>query len=627
MEEWRPISLCTVALKIITKIFAQRLQPILNQVISIYQSAFVKGRIITDNFVVAHEIANFLKNCRDLYNLYASVEVDMSKAYDRIEWVFLEIVLLRMGFAGVWVDRVMKCVSTVSYQVRVNDNISSVIIPSRGLRQGDPISPYLFLFCTELLNAKLQLGISRKLISGIKICKKAPVVSHLFFADDLIFFVKADVSEARNLKNILQQYKTVSGQMINFDKSEVCFSKNTPADMRVDICNVLRIPQVNSHSRYLGLPLVMGQRKTEAFRGILEKNVEKGERLEELISQYWWDKKEDREGVSWISKGVLQKNKCDGGLGFKDLYTFNDAMLMKIGWRMMKFPCLLMSQILAAKYCKGRSIFEDRMGGNPSPVWRGVMKSLRTLLDSVLWDERGATFIWKHTSSGSFSVRSAYDIIKRNEDLSKPGFGEQSDKSTVRLASNSLNPADWVWWYALNLSGDDFRKFLIVIWLSWSNRNRVWHEKDSWSVERAVIIGKNILNILEHSHWSIPLANANVNESWIPPMEGKIKINVDGSWEANSRESASSRRIKEAIFETDSLEVFRAISTGTGISEWCESWLLTVVEFIRSNPGWQIQISSTESNGVAYRLASEARLQSWRWERSDAVPRSLAPLL
>ncbi|CAM8945290.1 unnamed protein product [Rhodiola kirilowii] len=241
MEEWRPISLCTVALKIIIKIIAQRLQPILNQVISIYQSAFVKGRIITDNFVVAHEIANFLRNCRDQNYCYASVKVDMSKAYDRVEWVFLEKVLLRMGFARVWVDRIMKCVSTVSYQVRVNNSISSVIIPSRGLRQGDPLSPYLFLFCTEFLNAKVLHGVSRNLISGIKICKKAPVVSHLFFADDSIFFVKADANEARNLKTILHQYEIVSGQMINFDKSEVCFSKNTPADKRVDFCNLLDI--------------------------------------------------------------------------------------------------------------------------------------------------------------------------------------------------------------------------------------------------------------------------------------------------------------------------------------------------------------------------------------------------
>ncbi|CAM8932543.1 unnamed protein product [Rhodiola kirilowii] len=279
----------------------------------------------------------------------------------------------------------------------------------------------------------------------------------------------ADANEAGNLKSILHQYEIISGQMINLDKSEVCFSKNTPADKRVDFCNVLRIPQVTSHSRYLGLPLIMGQRKTEAFRGILDKMWRKvndwrckllsaggrevlikavlqampvymmsvyyvprkiiGE-MYKLISQYWWDKEEEK-GISWVSKGILQKNKCDGGLGFKDMYAFNDVMLMKVGWRMMKFPGLLMSQILTAKYCKGRSIFEARLGSNPSSVWREVMKSVKTLLDGVWWDDRGATFMWKHTSSGSFTVRSAYDVIKRNADLLKPDLGEQSDKSSV----------------------------------------------------------------------------------------------------------------------------------------------------------------------------------------------------
>ncbi|CAM8926803.1 unnamed protein product [Rhodiola kirilowii] len=262
----------------------------------------------------------------------------------------------------------------------------------------------------------------------------------------------ADANEAGNLKSILHQYEIISGQMINLDKSEVCFSKNTPADKRVDFCNVLRIPQVTSHSRYLGLPLIMGQRKTEAFRGILDKMWRKvndwrckllsaggrevlikavlqampvymmsvyyvprkiiGE-MYKLISQYWWDKEEEK-GISWVSKGILQKNKCDGGLGFKDMYAFNDVMLMKVGWRMMKFPGLLMSQILTAKYCKGRSIFEARLGSNPSSVWREVMKSVKTLLDGVWWDDRGATFMWKHTSSGSFTVRSAYDVIVVN---------------------------------------------------------------------------------------------------------------------------------------------------------------------------------------------------------------------
>ncbi|KAL9672598.1 hypothetical protein QQ045_028849 [Rhodiola kirilowii] len=271
IEDCRPISLCTVAMNIITKIISQRLQPILNQVISIYQSAFVKGRIITDNFVVAHEVANFLKCCKDADKLYASVKVAMSKAYDRVEWTFLENLLSKMGFAKEWVERTTECVCSVSYLIKVNDRISDPIVPSRGLRQGDPFSPYLFLLCTELLNAMLLERVDRGLINGIRICGNAPTVLHLFFADDSIFFIKAVPSEARTLKEVLNQYETVSGQLINFEKSEIYFSRNTPADVRMSICDILRVPQVSCHSKYLGLPLIAGQRKIEIFREILEK--------------------------------------------------------------------------------------------------------------------------------------------------------------------------------------------------------------------------------------------------------------------------------------------------------------------------------------------------------------------
>ncbi|KAL9688033.1 hypothetical protein QQ045_032446 [Rhodiola kirilowii] len=111
IEDWHPISLCNVAVKIITKIIATRLQPISSQVITTSQSAFVKGRIITDNFIVAHEIANFLRTRTAHSDFYASIKLDISKAYDCVEWLFLEKLLLRLGFARLWVGKVMCCVS------------------------------------------------------------------------------------------------------------------------------------------------------------------------------------------------------------------------------------------------------------------------------------------------------------------------------------------------------------------------------------------------------------------------------------------------------------------------------------------------------------------------------------
>ncbi|KAL9690838.1 hypothetical protein QQ045_011249 [Rhodiola kirilowii] len=180
MEDLRPISLCTVAMKIITKILAGRLQGILDRVISVSQCAFIKGRIITDNFIVAHEISHFLKRCRSRKEFFASIKVDMSKAYDRVEWSFLEQVMERMGFTDKWINRVMLCVRTVTYQVKINDQTSRSITPGRGLRQGDPLSPYLFLLVSELLSAKMAAAVNRKSLSGIQLGRGGPTISHLF---------------------------------------------------------------------------------------------------------------------------------------------------------------------------------------------------------------------------------------------------------------------------------------------------------------------------------------------------------------------------------------------------------------------------------------------------------------
>ncbi|KAL9660530.1 hypothetical protein QQ045_025345 [Rhodiola kirilowii] len=136
-------------------------------------------------------------------------------------------------------------------------------------------------------------------------------------------------------------------------------------------------------------------------------------------------------GVSWVRQEIIQKRKCEGGLGFKDLAVFNDAMLLKIGWRMINFPELLMSRILVAKYYKGENIFMARLGNSPSHIWRGVMKSLKFLLDGLWWDDRRATYKWKFSSTGLYTVKSGYEVIKSCVDRSRRDAGEQSDKSMI----------------------------------------------------------------------------------------------------------------------------------------------------------------------------------------------------
>lgn len=144
MDDFRPISLCNVVMKIVTKTLANRLKDILPGLISERQSGFIKGRSISDNFLKAHEVIHSLKRRNKNKKGLIALKLDMSKAYDQIEWNFLERMLLAMGFDSKWVQIVMNYVSSVTYRVKINGSFSAQIQPHRGLRQGVVSPPISF---------------------------------------------------------------------------------------------------------------------------------------------------------------------------------------------------------------------------------------------------------------------------------------------------------------------------------------------------------------------------------------------------------------------------------------------------------------------------------------------------
>ena len=195
MSNIRLISLCNVIHKIISKVLANRLKQILPHIISPTQSAFVPGRLITDNVLLAYETLHTLHSRKKGKTGSLALKLDVRKAYDRVEWAFLRGMMTKMGFPRHWITLVMACVSSPSFYVLINGKTFGNITPSRGLRQGDHLSPYLFLLCVEGFTSLLAQVELEGRIHGVSICRRAPLISHLLFADDSLLFCKASQKE------------------------------------------------------------------------------------------------------------------------------------------------------------------------------------------------------------------------------------------------------------------------------------------------------------------------------------------------------------------------------------------------------------------------------------------------
>ena len=171
----------------------------------------------------------------------------------------------KLGFPVDWIDRVMSCVTTPSFSILINGKPYGMIHPSRGIRQGDPLSPYMFLLCAEGFTALLKKAESEGRIKGVSICRGAPKVTNLMFADDSLLFCQATPDEGETIAKILQTCERASRQSINLEKSLVYFSSNTSERQKGQILEVLGVKEVDRFESYLGLPTLIRRAKYSTF--------------------------------------------------------------------------------------------------------------------------------------------------------------------------------------------------------------------------------------------------------------------------------------------------------------------------------------------------------------------------
>lgn len=437
LAQFRPISLCNVLYKTASQVLSNRLKLILPEIILEEQSAFVPGHLITNNIITTCECLHFMKRNKAQRNRYCAVKLDMMKAYDRVEWNYLESIMTKMGFPPSWVASVMRMVTSVKFSVMFNGGKLEKFSPTRGIHQGDPISPYLFLLAEEGLSCLLKTQDESSHLAEIQFAPTAPPVSHLLFADDSLMFVKASTNGANELSALMETYCNASGQRINLSKSSVFFSTGCLSVLKTEVKNALNIANESLFDRYLGMPSDVGNYKNGAFnfrkdrvwskvkgwmekllsvRGkeVLIKSVTQAipvysmsyfrlpcglsKHINTLIRKFWWGSKEGKQKPSWVCWSMMTQPKYCGGLGFRDIELFNIALLARQAWRILTDPESLSARILKAKYYPTGEFLQVELCSAPSQIWRSILDGRDVLTEGLIRRIGNglSTSIWNH---------------------------------------------------------------------------------------------------------------------------------------------------------------------------------------------------------------------------------------
>jgi hypothetical protein len=188
-----------------------------------------------------------------------------------VDWGYLEGILLKFGFHKLWVKQVMACVTSVTFKVRVNGDLTEEFKLEKGLRQGDPLSPYLFLFVAEGLTKILQKAVHNQELQDLKCCRGAPGISHLLFADDSLLFFKATGQQANVVRKAIMSFEKATGQLISQSKCSILFSSACPVADQNQIKKTLAVTNSAFEEKYLGLPVPEGRMKAKRFQPVKDR--------------------------------------------------------------------------------------------------------------------------------------------------------------------------------------------------------------------------------------------------------------------------------------------------------------------------------------------------------------------
>ncbi|XP_071713069.1 uncharacterized protein [Rutidosis leptorrhynchoides] len=267
LSDYRPISLIGSFYKIIAKLLFIRLRKVIPNLVGSEQSAFIRGRNIMDGALIANESYEFLKINRMKILLF---KVDFEKAFDSLNWEFLDDMMGFMGFGLKWRRWIASCLKTASISVLVNGSPTKEFKLGRGVRQVDPLSPFLFIIAAEGLNWLTKSAASNNAYSGVKIGNDNLSLTHLQYADDTLFFGAWSLDNIENLMKLLKCFELCSGLKVNYNKSNLFGVGVDKKDVEY-MANTFGCMVGSFPFTYLGLPIGANMKKSGSWKPVIEK--------------------------------------------------------------------------------------------------------------------------------------------------------------------------------------------------------------------------------------------------------------------------------------------------------------------------------------------------------------------
>eukprot|EP00253_Pinus_taeda_P027885 PITA_27885 len=524
---FRPIALCNVIYKIITSMMARRLKPLLDKLISAEQTGFVEGRQILDGLVVTQEVIHSLKVKKQKGMM---IKLDLSKAYDRLSWNYLGKVLESFGFSRRWIDWIHSLISSPIFSILVNGTPSKTFTASRGIRQGDPLSPFLFILAAEGLGRFIKKEREANRIKGLKLWGNNLPLTHQQFVDDIMLFGEPTVKEVKHLRRILDLFAEASGLEINRDKSCV-FIFNTVDQVKAHLIRLLGFRRGELPTKYLGNILDFTSKKMKNWQGVLDKLSNKVAnwafrtlniagrivlaksvlqaipvyplsimaaplgictRIREVIRNFIWRGADQKKKWALASWSQLTERKEKGGLGLRDPEILNKVLGAKLWWRWLGG-----AMIFGKPYGKKTNFWEDkwhqkerlssipglhqihdRIGGDRPHVrdyWKAnnPEESWRIWVDLTEWDRELSPdqkeAYRKEVESRKIKARNGRDILRWGNSMKGSFTTKEAYFLTSTQTGNEENP-DWKIIWERNW----WPKISIFIWLASKNKILTW---------------------------------------------------------------------------------------------------------------------------------------------------------